>query len=147
VEDRAEKKATWGRLNIFQKTMLHWNDLHPYNAAHVVCVPASLDLRRLENIIERVLAAQGFGEIHLSRNKGAYHYGGIAVQCDVRHVSDADGTFASLSEEVERQLNTPFPCGEAFLPFRFFVSAGKTFFRLAWFIFMPSRMRSRLCSW
>jgi hypothetical protein len=32
-----------GRLNIMQKAMLDWNELHPYNAIHVARVPDPLD--------------------------------------------------------------------------------------------------------
>ena len=32
--------------------MLEWNDAHPYNAVHVVRIPAPLDLERLRGILD-----------------------------------------------------------------------------------------------
>ena len=44
-----------GRFNLFQRMMLRWRELHPYNPVHVVHVPQALDAGRLGACIsERV---------------------------------------------------------------------------------------------
>jgi len=134
---RDEQKTSRGRLNTFQKTMLHWNDLQPYNAVHVVRIPAHLDFHRLENIIRRVLAAQGLGEIQIDRNQGTYRFAAGEIRCEIEQIAGTDGTFGLLSAAIERQLNTAFPSGTVFLPFRFFVAAGTDFFSFGLVYFHP----------
>jgi len=36
---KAADQSVPGRLNLFQRMMLRWRDMHPYNAVHVVLVP------------------------------------------------------------------------------------------------------------
>ena len=48
-----------GRLNLFQRMMLRWRALHPYNPVHVVRVPAALDAERLRACIGRRLERAG----------------------------------------------------------------------------------------
>ena len=40
-----------GALNFFQRMMLRWRELHPYNPVHVVRVPVALDAERLRDAI------------------------------------------------------------------------------------------------
>ena len=75
-----------GKLNIFQKTMLQWNDLHPYNAVHVVRIPHALDLERLGKVINSTLETYGITNLTLNRDRGTYHYqGGRGALCDEVH--------------------------------------------------------------
>ena len=46
-----------GRLNLFQRMMLRWRELHPYNPVHVVLIPAPLAARPLAECIDRRLEA------------------------------------------------------------------------------------------
>jgi hypothetical protein len=41
-----------GRLNLFQRMMLRWRELHPYNPVHAVRVPAALERARLQACID-----------------------------------------------------------------------------------------------
>ena len=61
-----------GRLNIFQKSMLQWNDLHPYNAIHVVRIPAPLDLEQLKKVIGRRLEQERLASVFIDRRAGTY---------------------------------------------------------------------------
>jgi hypothetical protein len=118
-----------GRLNSFQKTVLQWNDLHPYCAVHVVRVPGRVDEVRLRNGIQETLEARGLTHLSLDRAKSAYHYEGGAAVCEINGVAGGDDPHAALFAEVERQLNTPFAHTERFSPFRCFVApAGDSFF-------------------
>jgi len=113
----------YGRLSSFQKTMLQWDDLHPYNAVHGVRLAGSVPSDRLREALDRALAGRGLTGLSISRREGTYTYRGGAVRSDVRILSSSDCGPSTLAGEVEQQLNTPFRSvdGETFEPFRFFV--------------------------
>jgi len=126
-----------GRLNAFQQSMLGWNDLHPYNAVHVVRIPESPEVERLKTVICRILEEKGLTGLRLDRNAGTYEYCGGAPAQDIRTLSVEPGGFAGLGQEIERQLNTPFIQGERFSPFRFFIAPGLESFSLGLVYFHP----------
>jgi len=121
-----------GRLNIFQRTMLQWNDLHSYNAVNVVRIPGTPDLERLQKAINGTLEAWGLTGLALNRRNGKFHYRGGAVQCDIKIVAAGEN---SLSGEIQRQINTAFSAEENFNPFRFFVAPGENSFALSFVYF------------
>ncbi|MGE5238743.1 MAG: hypothetical protein ACM3ON_08075 [Chloroflexota bacterium] len=108
-----------GKLNIFQKTMLRWSDLHPYNAVHVATVPEPLDLPRLEYVVNGVLQDCGLNSLSLDRAKGAYHYGGGPFHYGVRATGTGRHDGPLIEREVEAELNSPFTQGEQVCPMRF----------------------------
>lgn len=126
------------KLNIFQKTMLQWNELHPYNDVHVATVPAPLDVARLTGIVDSVLEGYGLTGLIIDRDKGTYHYGGGAARTQLNIIPGNPDPRTSLSSEIERQLNTSFPKGPEINPFRFFVvTEGSSFyFGLVYFHFI-----------
>jgi hypothetical protein len=109
-----------GQLNSFQLSMLQWNELHPYNAVHVVRIPEALDPERLKRAIAATLEGKGLTGLALDPSAGAYHYHGGPVSAEIR-LNGTDAPAASgFAEEMEYQLNTPFAHLERFSPFRFF---------------------------
>src|SRR6266567_5460333 len=120
-ESRANGVKT-GRLNSFQRTMLEWNDTHPYNAVHVARVPAPLDLERLRKILDRTMESRGLTGLTLDRDQGTYRYRGGPAQCDIRTIAGEESGRSALIAEIESQLNTAFIPGERFMPFRCFVA-------------------------
>ena len=126
-----------GRLNRFQRAMLDWNELHPYNAVHVVRVPAALDLPRLREAIQETLAGLGLTNLAVDRDGGAFQYGGGPVVSEITLIEDGSPAGSSLATEIERQLNAPFPRSESFDPFRFFVVPGPASFSLGLAYFHP----------
>ena len=110
-----------GRLNNFQKSMLQWNDLHPYNAVHVVRIPGILDLERLKGVITGALEGKGLTGLALNQGAGTYQYRGGAALPEIRMTTAGTASSSSLAEEIEHQLNTPFLQNAPFSPFRFFV--------------------------
>jgi NRPS condensation-like uncharacterized protein len=109
------------QLNIFQKSMLQWNDLHPYNAVHVVRIPGSLDVVRLKGVIAMTLEREGLTGLTLNRRRGTYHYHGGPSSAEIS-VTTADAVLNTcFAKEIEHQLNSPFTQAERFSPFRFFV--------------------------
>jgi hypothetical protein len=109
-----------GRLNIFQRTMLQWNELHPYNAIHIVRVSAVLDPTRLGNVIRHLLVRLGLTGLQMDASHAAYEYQGGPAQCEIKLLSGVD-PYTTLVTEIEQQLNTRFAINQRFTPFRFFI--------------------------
>src|SRR5215813_6778046 len=110
-----------GRLNSFQKAMLEWDALYPYNVVHVVRVRQALDVKRLKNIVRATLEARGLTGLNLDWSRGTYQYLGGPAQSEIQCVMDESSPGTALAPEIERQLNTPFVRSAQFNPFRFFV--------------------------
>jgi hypothetical protein len=102
--------------------MLQWNDLHPYNAVHVVRIPEALDLERLRTVINGTLEKHGLTNLTLDRAQGTYHYRGGPAVCEIKSIACGEDPRPSFHAEIENQLNTAFAQKESFNPFRFFVA-------------------------
>jgi hypothetical protein len=126
-----------GRLNSFQKTMLQWYDMHPYNAVHVVRIPGVLNGGRLRLRVNSRLAQHGLTQLELNREANTYAYHGGRVDCDVKIIPGGPDPIGALGAEIEQQLNTPFDQNGRFDPFRFFVLPAKDFFFLGLAYFHP----------
>jgi hypothetical protein len=109
-----------GRLNLFQTGMLHWRDLSPYNAVHVIRIEAPLDPPRLRTAIEAELTAFGLTGFELDRARGRFEYRGGPARATLEITGGAADAAEALRAEIERQINVPFPPTGAFDPFRFF---------------------------
>lgn len=123
------------RLNTFQRTMLHWNDLHPYNAVHVVRIPQALDPEPLTHAINGTLEATGLTNLVLNRSQGIYCYQGGPMRTEIKLVSTGGNAQAALAAEIEDQLNRGFTYDGTFNPFRFFIvpEAGGFFLGVVYF--------------
>ena len=119
-----------GRLNIFQRTMLLWNDLHPYHAVHIVRVVAPLDLRRLGEVVNRTLATQKLGQVTLDAVRGTYFYESGGAHYEIETIPLGEDPCADLATEAGRQLNARFAHDQSFKPFRFFAASAKDSFFL-----------------
>lgn len=119
-----------GKLNIFQRSMLEWNEMHAYNAVHVVRVPRPLDMPRLTHIINVELEQLGLTGLSIDKRRGTFHYLGGSGQNELKGVQAAPDVHATLQKEMETQLNTAFGSDGAINPFRFFVIQEKGAFYL-----------------
>jgi hypothetical protein len=128
VGRRAGVRPLPGRLNLFQKAMLDWRDLHPYNAVHAVEILHPLDARQLASAIDETLVRSGLTGLELDRAGGRYAWGGGASSTRLDVVSAGADWQQTFSRLVERQLNAPFARDGRIDPFRFFVvDRGGTF--------------------
>ncbi|HAM52866.1 MAG TPA: hypothetical protein DCP92_20020 [Nitrospiraceae bacterium] len=109
-----------GKLNIFQKTLLQWNTMYPYNAVHLVRVPLHLDKVRLTHSINSQLENCGLTGLSIDDRKGAFHYYGGPALSEIKVVQGEKDPRAVLREETEEQLNMPFTGKAPMNPFRFF---------------------------
>ena len=118
-----------GKLNSFQKTMLQWNDMNPYNAVHVVRISGLLDEGQLRLCLRSTLEGRGLTRLVLDPRKHCYAYLGGPTDCDVKVIAGEANPVPVLQAEIERQINEPFAPAERINPFRFFaVTANESFF-------------------
>jgi len=118
------------KLHIFQRTMLLWNRIHPYNAVHVIRIPQPLDLPRLKNIIQKQLEIYHLTGLALDKKQKRFSYKGGAVAVNVKIIEEQNKISAALDNEIAIQLNTSFPTDNVITPFRFFVVREGSFFYL-----------------
>jgi NRPS condensation-like uncharacterized protein len=146
------------RLNSFQKSMVQWDQMHPYNAVHVVQMRGAPDLHRLRASISAAVNRRGLARLTLDGEQLTFaHEAGPEEQehdqdqeqeqqqehderltfrheagpadCDLQIVAGREGARAALATEMERQLNLRFDHEQPFNPFRFLVApAGDSFF-------------------
>lgn len=123
-----------GKMNIFQRTVLLWNDIHPYNAIHVVKIIQPLDAVRLKEIVDRLLEKHGLANLVIDRVKKRYEYRGGSSDVVIDIVRGGDPS-SSLQSEIQKHLNLPFAVSGRITPFRFFVIPDEDgfYFGLAYF--------------
>jgi hypothetical protein len=116
---RVERPRYPGELNLFQRMMLHWRELHPYNAVHVAFVARALDAGQLQRAACGVLETAGLAGFALDRRRRRFAYAGGPALADVAIIAAADdrSTDDVLAATIERELNRPFAIGA---PLRFF---------------------------
>ena len=118
-----------GKLNLFQRTMLRWRGLHPYSAAHAVRIAKPLERARLEHLITRRLAAMGLTGLVLDPQRGVLRRAGGVDTLELRVLAEDADPQAALWNELEAQLNAPFPRAGRMSAFRFFaLPAGDGFY-------------------
>jgi hypothetical protein len=119
-----------GRFNIFQRAMLRWRELHPYNAVHVVRVDAPLDATRLARSIDAVFARRGLTGLVLDTPHHRYEYTGGAPQTALEVLPGGADPSEVLRAAIERGINARFAATGRSDPFRFFAVDEGTRFRL-----------------
>ena len=112
---------TDGRFNLFQRMMLRWRELHPYNPVHVVHVPQALDAERLRACIAERVEALGLTGLVVDRTRWRFRYEGGPAQVELT-VRLANGMpLAELSRAIGQEFNRPFSAAAQEDPFRFLV--------------------------
>jgi hypothetical protein len=110
----------WTRLNFFQRMMLRWRELHPYNAVHAVRVPVSLEPECLRACIAERLELLGLTGLAVDQRRWRFRYEGGPAAVDLTVAFAASDPHAELSRTIEREINRPFPPAQRENPFRFF---------------------------
>ena len=101
--------------------MLGWNELHPYNAVHVLRRPEALDVERLARVIDGTLESLGLTNLVLSSDNRGFEYHGGPMPQLINMVRPGSSVEEALRREIEQQINTRFDFRGRFSPFRFFV--------------------------
>jgi len=120
-----------GRFNFFQRMMLRWRELHPYNPVHVLRIPAPLDAGRLREAIAAQLEAQCLTGLCVDARRWRFEFEGGPAQVELRVLDGAGAADAVLSRCIEEELNRPFAAGVHENPFRFVAIDEHGAFRLA----------------
>jgi hypothetical protein len=116
--------------------MLAWDELHPYNAVHVVRILEPFEVDRLRLVINATLQNCGLTNLALHAGGSGYCFRGGSADCEIRVVARPHAS-RSLSDEIEYQLNTPFVRDAPMNPFRFFVEPANDSFQLGLAYFHP----------
>ena len=119
-----------GRLNLFQRTMLHWRELHPYNAVHVVHIQYQLPQVALAERIAAALEANGLTGFTIDAGRRWFRYEGGPADVALEVLPGGSNPFGVVCSEVERQINLPFPLAGRANPFRFFAVTSADSFHL-----------------
>jgi hypothetical protein len=111
-----------GRLNAFQRVMLQWCELHPYNAIHTYRLSGPSDLPALRRAIQETFDYNGLGVVEIDP-KGAWfrhepEESGFPPELEV--VGGDLPPEERLAEHVAKELNRPFERPRC-RPFRFSV--------------------------
>jgi len=122
---KAADQSVPGRLNLFQRMMLRWRDMHPYNAVHVVVVPRPFGEMPVAERIGRVLEAHGLTGLVLDRRRRRFEYEGGPAEVTLEVLPGGVDPLGVVCREIERQLNQPFPHSPRGNPFRFFAVTGE----------------------
>lgn len=118
-----------GKLSIPQRTVLLWDEIHPYNAVHVVRVPEPLEPGRLEDTVERCLEMKGLTGLEVDRRRKRYRFKGGPADVRIRVIDEPVDNIQALTNEIRKQLNLRFEGDTRVDPFRFFVvSNDKSFY-------------------
>jgi hypothetical protein len=126
---RAPRTSVSGRLNLFQRMMLRWSDLHPYSGIHVVHIGRPLAQLPLAERIGRQLEREGLTGLVLDPQRRWFRYEGGPAEVALEALPGGSDPFGVVCGEIERQLNAPFPRGPRANPFRFFaVTAAESFY-------------------
>jgi hypothetical protein len=97
-----------GRLNSIQKSMLQWNELHPYSAVHVVQIRGTLDAVRLRASVNHTVAKHGLKWLRLDIERFAFEYDVGPEECEIHFITSPEEPLGALMAEMERQLNLEF---------------------------------------
>jgi len=122
-------KPLAGRLNLFQRTMLDWRELHPYIAVHAARVPRPLDRGAATHAINDTLEHAGLTGLELDRDAGRYEWRGGPSGSTLGVIAAGQDWRATLAHAFEEQLNQPFTPTGRVDPFRFFaIDEGDAFY-------------------
>jgi hypothetical protein len=119
-----------GRFNLFQRAMLRWRDLHPYNAVHVMTIDQPLERERLARSVNGTLARMGLASLTVDRARRRYRYDAQGTPVVVAERPAGADAFATMRAEMQAQLNEPFPDGLRQTPFRCFAVVEKERFHV-----------------
>jgi hypothetical protein len=109
-----------GRLNAFQRVMLQWCELHPYNAAHTYRIAGPLNLPSLQQAVQDALDHNGLGVAEIDPNYLWYRHevDDSPNLPEVALVAGEESPDERLTAHITRELNRPFERPRC-RPFRF----------------------------
>ena len=110
-----------GRLNVFQRVMLQWSELHPYNAIHTYQLAGPLNRPAPARAVE-ALAYNGLGIAEIDPDGVWYRHrcNDVRSAVEVELVAGHEAPEERLAAHLAHELNRPFERPRC-RPFRFSV--------------------------
>src|SRR5690348_14434577 len=106
-----------GKLNVFQRLVRQWDELHPYNAAQVLQLRGTPDLDRWTNEWNRTLRELGLGRVRVYDGRfSVQQLNGVLQPIHARQITGQ----CELEQHITIELNQRFDPGDD-LPFRPFI--------------------------
>ena len=96
-----------GRLNAFQRLMLQWSELHPYNATHVYRLARPFAPATLAAAIRQTYRATGLGIVEVDADNHSYRYQTDHAP-EIEIVDGGADPESTLTDHLTRELNRPF---------------------------------------
>ena len=99
-----------GRLNAFQRVMLQWSELHPYNAAHTYRLSGPLCLQSLRQAIRDAFDHNGLGVAEIDPDGVWYRHEADdeSQMPEIELVAGDEPPEDRLVSHLARELNRPF---------------------------------------
>ena len=94
-------------LNLFQRLVLQWDKLHPYNAAQILKVAGPADADALVAAWQQTLNGLGLGRVHVNGNGRSLQHQALNGELQ-RYPVHRLAPGASLTDYISEQLNRPF---------------------------------------
>jgi len=98
------------RLNHFQRMMLEWDRIHPYNATHTVSLTGTLDAPALRQAIHDTYRKAGIGQLILDPKQRKIRYAPID-RIELRELRATSDVEESLRTVICKEMNASFPDG------------------------------------
>ncbi len=96
------------KLNSIQQVIAMWEEMHPYNACHVIRLTQRADIVALRAAIREVCTVAGIGKFVLDRKRGCYQYA-PHESIGLQEVVCGESAPEVLSQLITEELNAPFP--------------------------------------
>jgi hypothetical protein len=96
------------RLNLFQRLMRRWRELHPYNPVHVLRVAAPLDLPRLRACLAAQLQAARLGELAIDARGRQLRRGPGRPEPRLAIVPPRPDAATAVDRAIEAAFDEPF---------------------------------------
>ncbi len=115
----ARRSAPVVRLSQFQRMMLEWDKIHPYNAVHALSLEGRADVFGLQEAVRCACRAAGVSELVVDAARGTCIYQPFE-DIQIRELSGGRSTEHALRAVIREEMNKPFPAGPHF-PLRWIV--------------------------
>jgi hypothetical protein len=102
-----ESDGAFGCLSAFQKVMVQWSELHPFNGAHVCKISGPLRKEDLRRAVSEAFQRLGLGFVELAPDGLLYRHEPDRSP-EVEMLSGGESPERALTLHVAEQLNLPF---------------------------------------
>ena len=103
-------RARSQRMNLFQEAMVLWEELHPYNACHIVRLKGKVNETSLYEAIKEACRFSGLGNLTVDKKNRCYHYE-PQLNIELFAIERRNNPLQAMEKAVTAEMNRPFPSG------------------------------------